>query len=241
VSSAIKQAFEGIRSAIAQTSDIIMRFAWRIARALGFAFNALHALYVRILRPMLDWVRNLADRIVRIIDKVLRPYFEWVRQMRRLLLDLYERYLRPVLVVIQTMRQVLAILTALRIPFARKLDAKLARIQQKILAPLLYALRQLNTMGGFINLLLTAKYLLQRAVLLNSLYAMQGAWVKLWWNAQTPAFDRAADATIRAIPGPMPEQAATQAFRDYVETRGGAFAVDVELATGELRAGLGFW
>jgi hypothetical protein len=239
VSSAIKQAFEGIRSAIAQTADVIMRFAWRIARALGFAFNALHALYVRILRPMLDWVKNLADRIVRLIDKILRPYYEWLRQMRRILLDLYERYVRPVLVVIQTMRRVLAILAALRIPFARKLDARLAKLQQKILAPLLFALRRLNHMGGWINLLITARYLLQRAVLLNSLYAMQGAWTVMWWNAQARASDPQADAVLRGIPGPMPEQLATQALRDYVQTRSGPFAVDVELATGELRAGLG--
>ena len=239
VSRAIKQAFEGVRSAIAQTADVLLRFAWRIARTVGHVFSALHALYVRILRPMLDWVKNLADRIVRLIDKILRPYYEWLRQMRRILLDLYERYVRPVLVVIQTMRRVLAILAALRVPFARKLDARLAKLQRKILAPLLFALQRLNHMGGWINLLITAKYLLQRAVLLNSLYAMQGAWTVMWYNAQARADDPQADAVLRGIPGPMPEQAVTQAFRDYLETGSGPWAVEIDLARAELRAALG--
>lgn len=185
VSRAVKQALEGLRAAIAKTADELMRFTWRGLRALGRIIQAVGAIYVRVVRPVLDWLRDTIQRVVRIIDRILRPYFEWARRVTELVLEIYEKYVRPVLVVIQRVRQVLAVLKILRIGFARRLDAWLVRLQQRIMQPIQQILLRVNHIGGWLNVLISARAVLQRALYLRSLWQWQGSFFRAWWGWQS--------------------------------------------------------
>jgi hypothetical protein len=181
---ALERAVTGLRAFAVKGFDALMRFGRMLARTLGKVIGGLHAVWTRVVRPMLAALARLMDRLARLIDRVLKPYLEFMERARQAILDIYDRFFRPMIDAIQATRQALAVLKVARVPFARKLDERLARLEGKIYAPIGALLRALNDHGGILNTLFTARMILQRPVLLASLHAYQGAWVRMWWNAQ---------------------------------------------------------
>ncbi|MCL6552917.1 MAG: hypothetical protein K6W08_07335 [Firmicutes bacterium] len=239
VTRAVKQALEGLRAAIARTADELMRWTWRGMRAIGRILQAVGAVYVRVVRPVLDWLRDTVQRIIRIIDRILRPYYEWARRITQLVLDLYERYVRPVLIVIQRMRQVLAVLKILRIGAARRLDAQLARLQARIMQPIQELLWRINHLGGWLNVLVTARAVLQRVLYLRSLWQWQGSFFRAWWGWQSYDVSPAeADRYRRQMPVRSVAEVRST-FRDLVQTGGGDYALVASQARTRYRLEIG--
>ena len=214
VSKNIREALEGLRGAIYDIGQKLMRLGVRLSRTIGKLLVVVHKIWVRVLDPMLDEISRIAERVTRVIDRVLRPYLEFMLRVRQAILDIYERYVRPVVVVIQRMRQVVAILRLARVPFAKKLDDFLVRLQTRITAPILEALRRTTLFAPWINVLLTSKMLLQRAILLNSSYAYQGSLTNLFWNSQQQGIDPRVQARQAAEAAPPAPEAALRAGFD---------------------------
>lgn len=239
VSKNVQEALEGLRGSIFDIGQKLMRFGLRLARTLGWLLHVVHKIWVRVLDPMLDEISRIAERVTRVIDRVLRPYLEFMLRVRQAILDIYERYVRPVVVVIQRIRQVVAILRLARVPFARKLDDFLVRLQTRITAPILEALRRTTVFAPWINVLLTARMLLQQAILVNSAYAYQGHLVNLFWNAQQQGVDSGRQARQAAEAAPPTAEAAIRAGVSAALTGSGPLATAIEDAHGAARARFG--
>ena len=70
-------------------------------------------------------------------------------------------------------------------PFAKKLDAKLARLEAKLVAPIQWLLQRVSDHSGIINEIISIQRVLQDPVFTRSIYSYQANLVNLWWNSQT--------------------------------------------------------
>lgn len=200
VASNIKAALEGLRQAIIDGLGVLRDFGIAIAQALGKVWGAAHDAWERVIKPIGGTLWKLLKRVRDLWGKFLVPLLTWLAKLRRWILDLYVRYLRPLIYILQRMRQITAILRALHVPGAARIDALLGRIQGKLLAPMLYVLRVSALFGPWMNLLLRADLILQLPIWLRSLVAYQGSATNLWYDSQTRPLtaselaDSAADA-----------------------------------------------
>jgi len=238
VPSNVKSALEGLRDGQVSLGNALLSFASRIARTVGRLLQAVHGLWVRILEPALQRIERIALRVGRILDRVLKPYLDFLMKLRRLVFDLYERFFRPLIKTIETIRKITSILAILRVPFARQLDQRLARIQSQIMAPLVYVLQKLSEVGGFLNVILTARWILQRPLFTNSMHAYAGTMVNMWWNAQTTGPSAEMKARFEAPPEFPPIQQNVENMRASLSGTG-PLAATTERGTRHVRALIG--
>lgn len=202
----------------------VMRFAWKIANALGALLSAIHDIWVSVLTNMWDILKKVKSVLHWLLTVGLPQLAKAIRNLRKLMDDIYRKYIRPVMNYIQIVRRYLAILRALHVPFADKLDKILTRIEARIIGPYLYVLRTLNGIGGWVNVIVTAAGTIQRPLFLNSMYAYQRDWVNLFWQGQQgPAVP--AGVTPRDAAAALPDTAGDIGnLGAYLQTGGGAIA-----------------
>jgi hypothetical protein len=181
----VKKELVGLRDAIKDVANALIRFAWWIAHSLRWALGTLRALWERIVKPLLEHIDRLTARLARIIDKVLLPYLEFLQRIRQIILDIYARFFLPIIEVVQMMRQAIALLRLLRVPGMKKLDEKLQRIEAKLIGIITDLLRRTNEHSGLINVLLTARMTLQRPLLTSSFSENRAAWINQFYNYQS--------------------------------------------------------
>lgn len=196
----INDALNQLRDQLSQAIDVVTRFSWTIAYALGSFFQLLQQIWIGFIEDVWSWLKRIAGILKKLMDDVLRILIKalkalWndvlpkllkiIRQLRQWLQLVYTKYIRPALVYLQYVRKILAILTAFHVKFAAKLDAWLLKWQTTILGPYLYALHVLNMMGSWVNLVVSVKGILQRALFINTMYGFQSDWMNLFWWGQS--------------------------------------------------------
>lgn len=150
---------------------------YNTAREIGQA--AIHGFQTtwKFLRTTFDtilwpgWVKfwTWIDRARIWLDAFFRPAFEFLRFVRDEILGFYDKWVRPIMDTIGIARKVLDVLYSLGLDWAKKLDQELARIEDKINEPFLFALRQINLVIGVLDRIVTADGLFQRLALVRSL------------------------------------------------------------------------
>ena len=224
----VAEAFNLSRDVQLQTTNTLMRFSWRIANALGRLLGAVQALYVRTIGSILVQLDRLMRRVAGIIDRVLRPYLNILESIRRTVERIYIQIFRPILSIIESTRRILVVLRGLGVPWAGKIDDKLARIEGKILAPLQIFLRRINTLGNWIGVIMSARGVLQPGVFLSSLDAYKSDLAAYVWEAHKP---RSRPAGPVYPPAPAPAFSTRRADVDtYLSTGGGPLASRFEQA-----------
>jgi len=163
-----KRALEGLRDGLAATADALMRAVSALARFAGRILGALHALYVRVIAPLLGRVKALIERVYRIVDRVLRPVLLAIRRLQEEIRRMYDAYFRPIVLVIERLRRALYILRLLRVKFAEDLDRKLVELQRRIMEPLYIALERIGYLDRWINVILDSRLLIQEPVWMRS-------------------------------------------------------------------------
>ncbi len=221
VASNIKAALEGLRQAIIDGLGVLRDFGIATVKALGKVWTAAHDAWERVIKPIGGTIWKLLKRVRDLWGKFLVPLLTWLAKVRRWILDLYVRYLRPLILILQRIRQITAILKALHVPGAARIDALLGRIQTKLLTPLYYLLRLSSLFGPWLNLLLRADLILQLPIWLRTLVAYQGFSTNLWYNSQTRPLTAAelADSAADAVSPPAGYGLA--AFEQATETQSG--------------------
>jgi len=235
----IQNDLRGLRDAMSRAIDTVSRYATKIARALGALLSAIHNIWVGFLGELWNIVKYLMVALRWLLREGLPRLVLAVRNLRRLLDDVYQRYIRPALNYIQLVRRYLAILRALHVPFADKLDRILVRIEGRIIAPYLYVLRTLNGIGGWVNVIVTGRGTIQRPLFLRTMYAYQADWVNMWWAAQGAVAGAGVPPSLAS--GGLPRSAAQ--VRDdmqlFATTGGGPVALQAERAVARAQAVLG--
>jgi hypothetical protein len=234
ISGAVKTALESLRGAITTGVDANMRFAWRIGNGLASVLSGLHAVWVRVIAPILRRVLELTGRIHEIIDKVLRPALRVIDRIRQMVLDIYEKYVRPVLVIIQMIRQVLAILKLFHVRWAEKLDAYLVELEARIMRPLQEVLQRTAWLAGWINTILNSRYLIQEPIFVNTMAEHADKMSALVFHAHHRPLTDTERALLRPVIGPPPASTLKRDLDQYLRSGSGPIAEHVARLKAEL-------
>jgi hypothetical protein len=237
--SKLAQAVNDLRNALASATDQLYRFSWSVAFGLGKFLGAFHDIWDTFIDGVWSILKNIVKAVWHVMTEALPKVAEAVAKTRKLIDQIYEKYARPVLNYIQQVRKYLAILRALHVPFAGKLDQILAGIEGKIAAPFLYVLRQVNGIGNWVNVIITARATLQRALMINSLFENAGALVNIFWSKQTAKAPSSAGAGAGAAAPPQGQAQAIAELQLYAQTGSGPLAFTVGPAIAELRSSVG--
>lgn len=225
----------GIQTALTDIGNAL-KAAWNIlSRLSGLILRFLQQMWVYVIAGLIRAVNTLATALKDLYDNVLKPVVGVLQQVRQKILDLWKRFIVPMLVVLQDIRRILTILSLFHIGFAQKLDAKLADMERRVTQPLFYLLSFTNGVANFINLIVTARYLLQKPLFLNSLGAYAGEALNLQLNAMTPAVTPAGIVAASQSNGlPTVAQSESDA-RTYLATGGGDYATLIEQQRAQLQ------
>lgn len=179
-----KYAFEGIRSDITNISrrflDGIVDLAGKVAAVLGATRRVLSTIFGRLYNMLAEVV----NRIARILDRIFGPIIDFLDKVRFYLKKIYDKILRPILDTIEIVRSFLQLLALFNVDWARKLDQKLAELEQYVLAPYDWLVGKINTVENWINRIVTLDGLIQRVALIGAMVRDVEYTNKLFFNSQ---------------------------------------------------------
>lgn len=170
-----------------------------LTKLAGLILALLSTLWNSIVKGIVAALKEIEQLLKDLVDDVLKPLVDAVQQMRKWLIDLYQNWIRPIILLIQRLRQILGILKLFHIGFATKLDNALADIQARITGPFLQLLGYVNGITNWINLIVTANYLLQKPIFLASLNAYKGEAINLQLNSMNQPLSAAGSAAIANV------------------------------------------
>lgn len=208
----------------AQATDDVMRSHWSLMNAIAKLLAAISGAITGIVKPAWDKTKDSRQAHQNVVQKILTGILRAIRTAQAILRDIYQRFIRPVLIVLQQIRRILFILRLFHVKFAAQLDGILGRIQSKFIAPYLYVLRTINGIGNWVNLVITARGVIQRPVFLNSMYAYQRQWVNMWWSGQQSQSGAGSGLSLPATPAPLTQQQVTLDFSAFVTADSGPYA-----------------
>jgi hypothetical protein len=223
-------AIAAIQDALTALGNAIKAAFAMLSRLGGFILNALKSMLNWVLHSILQVLQDMRNILKHLATDVLLPIAKWIVAQRDRLIALYKRFIRPLIIVIQDIRRVLNILAIFHVPFAQKLDGVLANLERRITAPLLLLLRYTNQVANWLNLIVTANYLLQKPIFLASLNAYKGESINLLTNTMNKP---ASPAAIAAASNSMGAATITQTKDDlstYLASGGGVYAQPIASA-----------
>jgi len=205
-----------------------------VLRGFGVAWNFIKKLYTDLLQP--GWTKfwQWIDRARHWLEDFFKPIIEFVRRIREEILKFYDKWVRPVIDTIEVFRKALSVFKALGFEWAKKLDDALARVEETINAPFLFALQKLNEVINVIDRIVTADGLFQRLALIRSLERDMRFVRNSWHQALTKPFT-ADEIDARKKAGRQQDVVkATDKAAQYYETRSGPNAPLIEELTAML-------
>jgi len=235
---ALTQQVNQFASEVTAAFDALKRFALTVAAALGALLQAFHDTLVTFVHALWDEFKKVVAALGKLVAEGLCKVLQAVRNIRTVLNAIYQNYIRPVLAWLQLARKYLAILRALHVPFAAQLDNIIARIQGKILYPWLYVLRSINGVGNWVNVILSAAGMIQRAIFIRTMFAYQSDWVNMWWAGQAGALGGNPPWPPSAPPVPQSDAAALADLQAFALLGTGPVAQDAASAVADLQAEL---
>lgn len=191
---AIAQIFGYIAAQAVTFAVMVLHVAIQLAIAIAHAMALVAQVFIQVygllgrfwsnaVRPFLGLVARGFDRFVGWLDRTLRPVMEILNRIRVEVDRIYQGYVRPILDTIEISRRLLQLLARLRIPWARELDAYLAQLEERILAPLRVIYGALNEAMNWVNRIVTLDGYLQRITLIRSLIRYQADALNVWWTS----------------------------------------------------------
>jgi len=222
--SGVQKAIMQMRDTFTRAIDTTIRFAWSASRLALTGLLSILRIIQDGLKEIVKQLRRLAAAVKNITDHIITPILRALRHLRSILNDIYKNWLRPILNVIQKVRRILAIFRAFGFKWAGALDARLARIEGKIIAPYIWLVRQMNGYGSWINVILTAGGVFQKPVFRNTAYGNAGWLTNLWWTSQSGGL-QVSSAVTPYTPAPVVTLPVVQAqMQQYARTNTGPLA-----------------
>jgi hypothetical protein len=218
---AVGSLFSEVQNALTAIGNAV-KAAWNILSRLGgLILSFLGQMWYGVLHGLVLAVQDIAGGVKAVYEDVLKPLLGWLQQLRQKILDIWKRFIVPLLVIIQDIRRVLAILGAFHVAFAVKLDQKLGELEAKITQPLLLVLGAVNQVANWMNLIVTAGYLLQKPIWLWSFKAYAGESINLQMNAMNQPLSAAGAAALQGVNGPPTAAQAVSDFNTFVTSTSG--------------------
>lgn len=171
-----------VKKAIRQLADSLVGLG-RVVRAIGRALRrAVQILWRGYILRIVKLLRSLLERIRKLVARILTPVLKVLRRLNDILDRYYKNVLQPMLITISRMRRGLLLLRVFGVTWAKKVDERLFKMEQKIFGQWLLLKQRVNFHATLINALLTRDGLLQRAMLVRSVFRDIGPIVALIVN-----------------------------------------------------------
>lgn len=204
ISAAVRTSLLYLRNRLIDFASVLKHGFLRMGSLFKVAGGFFRTLWTSALKPFIASVnRHLVD-FAKSIYRVAKPVIETIQQIRARVLGFYNDYIRPVIEGIDVARRALHILAELGLDGARKLDLKLARLEQKIQDPFFLVVRKLNEVLYWVNRVVTFDGVLQEVILFTSLERYRSQFtryaIKSVAKPLTPEQQKQYDQTPHAIP-----------------------------------------
>lgn len=218
------------RRALNNLSDTIRSIGREVAerlRDVAMFFASVWAmfrkLWARVLLPMLQRLDRYITRIFTWLRDTFGPIIDALVWLRRKILEFYDRWFRPILDTIDAIRGVLRIFSFFGLDWARRLDAALAEIQDRINQAFTVVMSRLNEVIDWVDRIVTLDGLLQRVTLLRSLLRYERDMWKVWWESIRQREAEKGPIPRRELAAVTPAQTSAT-VREYALVHGGADA-----------------
>lgn len=218
---AVKRSLEWLRDGIVGLGKTLAEFAAQTGLMLARVVGLLRRFWARVLLPLLRRLEGWADRIQKWLRSTFGPIIEALLWLRRKIFEIYDRWLRPIFDTIDVIRRVLSVLSFLHLDVARKLDAKLAALEERLRRPLELVIRKVNEAIDIVDRVITLDGLFQRLALLRSIERDIGRIGAIWHAAQSRPLTDEERRTDASAPGLKPPEQSVSDLRAYLRTGDG--------------------
>lgn len=198
VDKAVRRGIELIRAGVIGLAKELATFAAQTGAILARVVGLLRRFWARVVLPLLRRLDRWATVVQTWLRETFGPIIRALLWLRQKILDFYTRWLRPIFDTIDILRRILSVLSLLQLDFARKLDRKLAELEDRLLRPIREAVDKLNEAIDWVDRIVTLDGLFQRLTLIRSLTRDVRLVWNLWNNAQSKPLtedERRAEAT----------------------------------------------
>lgn len=217
----------------------LFHFGGAVAKVFGKAWDLLSRFYTRVLRPLVEWSWRNIQKLHAWLKDTFGPVLKVLQTVRRDILKIYEKWLRPIFDTISVLRSLTRVLAAFHVPFARKIDDALARLEARLLLPIRFALEKINEAINWINRIVDFNGYFQRLTLVASALRYERDMWRVWWasvhNREQERAKAPRDNTVPAVTPP----AASEETRVFVTKHEGPNAARITEAAHDLRLRLG--
>lgn len=187
-------------------------------------------LFDRILGGVLGPIINALASVIRggaaDLGKLFGPLTDSIKKLVNVARHIYDKWLRPILHAIDVARQILRVLESFHLKWAAEADAALGRLEGKLSAPLLLAIRKLNEVSGVVNRIVTFDGALQRVTLLKSMVKHAPCVNNVWWNSQASKPGQYAKQSLDQAPPMLSADEFGDAIGSAVYDNAGPFAAE---------------
>lgn len=235
VDSSTLSAITSLRSTVVDMGKTFLSGMVDVAGKLAAMIGTFIRFIQKTFGKLYDMLAKVVTRIARILDRIFGPIIDVLNKLRAHLQKFYDKVLKPIIDTIEMVRGFVRLLSFFGIDWAKKLDVKLAELEQYILAPYEFLVTKLNEAMNWINRIVTLDGFLQRVMLLNSLIRDVAYTNNLWWNTN---HQNASPAKRGQYGQKVQAQAIDTAVNDtmnYIIARGGPQRAKIDEAVEDVR------
>lgn len=206
----------------------LFRFGHAVAGVFGKVWDAFTKFYAAVLKPFVEWASRSIVKLHAWLKDTLSPVLKFLNQVRDDILRIYQRWLRPILDTIDVLRQTVRVLELFHVPFAQKLDDALAALERRLLQPIRLALEKVNELANWVNRIVDLNGLFQRLTLIESAWHYTGDMWSTLLKHQPAGVSHEQNAALRQRKVvELDPVALRNAVVDYYTTGGGPFAAEI--------------
>lgn len=171
-----------LKNGIIQLSEALFDGVWSLARDLARALRTFGRLIYGAVKPLALWASRKLAALEDFLKRRFKPILDFIRNIKDRIDIFYKRFIRPFLDVIDFIRQLNRVLNVFHIGFLRKLDSVLARIEDRVEAPFDWVRQHITEVENWINRIVTADGLFRRVTLLKSTWAFNTELIRQGFN-----------------------------------------------------------
>lgn len=173
-----------LKDHIVELSRALLNGVLKLGRALARVVVSLVRLAAHALKTVALWANRKFLALERYLKDKFAPILHWLKLVKDHLDDFYKHFIRPIIDTIEFIRKLNALLSLFHIDLLRKLDATLAKIEQKIEDPFIKIREKFTILENWVNRIVTLDGLFQRLTLIRSMSKYAGNWTNGFWNSQ---------------------------------------------------------
>lgn len=216
-----------LKDHIVQLAQALLNGVLKLGRALARTVVSLVRLVGRSIKAFAIWADKKFHALETYLKTKFKPVLDWLKKVKLHLDSFYKTYIRPIIDTIEFIRKLNSLLHIFHIDVLRKLDATLAKIEQRIEDPFLWVRSHITELENWVNRIVTLDGFFQKLTLIRSMAKYAPAWINGFYNAQLPPSWKYPDDTVFPPDDPLTVDLIDAAITELLERDSGPFSESV--------------